>query len=66
MPYVPVQITRGALVAVYLFDSSLQNLYSTAGLLILPVSMWNDPADHEFDGVGLAGFKSRAIAILLA
>ena len=22
--------------------------------------MWNDLADHVFDGVGLAGFKSRA------
>ena len=34
---------------------------STAGLL----SLWNDLANAVFDGVGLAGFKSRANASLL-
>ena len=35
--------------------------HSTAGLLFLrSVSLWNDLADLVFDGVGLAGFKSRA------
>ena len=32
----------------------------------LSVSLWNDLADPAFDGVGLAGFKSRANAFLLA
>ena len=32
----------------------------------LSVSLWNDVADPVFDGVGLAGFKSRANAFLLA
>ena len=30
------------------------------------VSLWNDFSDPVFDGVGLAGFKSRANAFLLA
>ena len=30
------------------------------------VSLWNDLSDPVFDGVGLAGFKSRANAFLLA
>ena len=38
---------------------------STARLLF-PVSLWNDPDDPVFDGVGLAGFMSRAITLLLA
>ena len=29
-------------------------------------SLWNDLSDPVFDGVGLAGFKSRANAFLLA
>ena len=32
----------------------------------LSVSLWNDLSDPVFDGVGLAGFKSRANALLLA
>ena len=40
---------------------------STAGLLFtLSVSLWNDLANPVFDGVGLAGFKSRANAFLWA
>ena len=30
------------------------------------MSLWNDLSDPVFDGVGLAGFKSRANAFLLA
>ena len=30
------------------------------------VSQWNDLSDPVFDGVGLAGFKSRVNAFLLA
>ena len=32
----------------------------------LSVSLWNDICDPVFDGVGLAGFKSRANDYLLA
>ena len=32
----------------------------------LSVSLWNDLGEPVFDGVGLAGFKSRANAFLLA
>ena len=32
----------------------------------LSVSLWNDLSDPVFDGVGLAGFKSRANSFLLA
>ena len=72
--YVPVWITRGALASygfgrtsVYLCSCSLQYLavphdfYSSFGCLLS-----NDLADPVFDGVGLAGFKRRAIALLLA
>ena len=31
----------------------------TAGPLFHSVSLWNNLADPVFDGVGLAGFKSR-------
>ena len=30
------------------------------------VSLWNDLSDHVFNGMGLAGFKSRANFYLLA
>ena len=38
----------------------------TADLIPLSVSLWNDLANPVFDGVGLAGSKSRANASLLA
>ena len=39
---------------------------STAGHLSpLSVSQWNDLADPVFDGVGLAGFKTRANALFI-
>ena len=34
--------------------------------LPLSVSLWNDLSDPVFDGVGLAGFKSRVNAFLLS
>ena len=53
--------------SVYLFDSSLQNLAVLTAALAEPlsVSLWNDLADPVFDGVGLAGSKSRANAFFL-
>ena len=34
--------------------------------ILLSVSLWNDLGDPVFDRVGLASFKSRANAFLLA
>ena len=34
--------------------------------VLLPEFLWNDLSDLVFDAVGLAGFKRRANAILLA
>ena len=68
-PYVPERVTCGALVA-YRFTALVAYRYRTSQYLVtfifLPVSLWNDLDDHVFDGVGLAGFKSRAYVILLA
>ena len=69
-PYVPVRVTRGALVAhLHTYEpprcrtSQYRRIFVS---LELSVSLWNDLADFVFDGVGLAGFKSRANAFLMA
>ena len=57
-PYVPVRVTRGGLVAhryTYAPPRCRASQYRS-----LSVSLWNDLADPVFEGVGLAGFKSRA------
>ena len=54
-PYVPVRVTRCALVVQY------RRTFTP-----LSVSLRNDLAETVFDGVGQAGFKSRANAFLLA
>ena len=67
-PYVPVRVTRGALVVhryTYAPPRCRTSQYSRT-FIPLSVSLWNDPADPVFDGVGLAGLKSRANAFLLA
>ena len=67
-PYVPVRVTRGALVAhryTYAPPSCRTSQYSRI-FITLSVSLWNDLANPVFDCVGLAGFKSRAISFLLA
>ena len=59
-PYVPVQVTRGVLVAhryTYAPPSCRTSQYRRT-FITLSVSLWNDLADPIFDGVGLAGFKS--------
>ena len=65
-PYVPLRVTRGALVAhryMYLCTASLQNIAVQQDFYSpLAVSLWNDLANPVFDGVGQAGFKSRANA----
>ena len=67
-PYVPVWVTRGALVAhryTYAPPRCRTSQYSRT-FITFSVSLWNDLANPVFDGVGLAGFKSRANASLLA
>ena len=67
-PYVPVRVTCGALVAhryTYTPLCCSTSQYSRT-FIPLSVSLRNDLANKVFDGVGLAGFKSRAIAFLLA
>ena len=62
VPYKPVQDTRGAMVAhryTYAPPSCRTSQYRRTFSLLL-VSLWNDLVDPVFDGVGLAGFKSRA------
>ena len=68
VPYVPVRVTRCAVIAHrYTYGPpryrTTQN-YRT--FIAMSVSLWNDLSDPVFDGVGLAGFKSRANAFLLA
>ena len=67
-PYVPVRVTRGALVAHWYTYGPPRCSTSQDRRTFVPlsVSFWNDLADPIFDGVILAGFKSRANAFLLA
>ena len=61
-PYVPVRVTRGALVAhryTYAPPPCRTSQYNRT-FIPLSVSLWNHLANPVFDGVGLAGFKSRA------
>ena len=67
-PYLPVLVTRGALVA-HRYTYALprcRTLEYSRTIIPFSVSLWNDLANPVFDGVGLAGFKSRANASLLA
>ena len=67
-PDVPVRDTRGALVAhryTYVPPSCTTSQCSRT-FIPFSVSLWNDLANPVFDGVGLAGFKIRANASLLA
>ena len=55
-PYVPVRVTRGALVAhryTYAPPRCITSQYRRT-YVPLSVSLWNDLADPELDGVGLA------------
>ena len=67
-PYVPARVTRGALVAhryTYAPPRCRTMQYSRT-FIPFSVSLWNDLVNPVFNGVGLAGFKSRANASLLA
>ena len=71
-PYVPVRVTVrvtcGALVAHRhsFAPSRCRTPQYRRTLVPLSVSLRNDLSELVFDGVGLAGFKSRANAFLLA
>ena len=67
-PYVPVRVTRGALVAHrYTYaPPRCRTLQYIRTCISLSVSLSNDLANPVFVGVGLAGFKSWANVFLLA
>ena len=68
LPYVPARVTRGALVADRHSFAPPRCRTSQCRRTFVPlsVSLWNNLSYPVFDGVGLAGFKSRANAFLLA
>ena len=68
VPYVPVRVTRGAVIAHrYTYaPPRCRNSQYRRTFVPFSVSLWNALSDPVFDGVGLAGFKSRANAFLLA
>ena len=66
--HVPVLVTRGGMLAhryTYAPPRCRTSQYRR-NFVPFSVSLWNDLSDPVFDGVGLAGFKSRANAFLLA
>ena len=64
VPYVPVRVTSGALVAhrYILMHLLAAEPRSIPGLLFSSQCLWNNLADPVFDGVRLVGFKNRANA----
>ena len=68
VPYVPVRVTRSAVIAHRYIYAATRCRTSQYRRTFVPVyvSLWNNLSDPVFDGVGLAGFKSRANAFLLA
>ena len=68
LPHVPVQVTRGALVAHrYTYaPPRCRTLQYSRTFIPFSMSLWNDLANPVFDGVGLAGLKIRANASLFA
>ena len=68
VPYMSVRVTRGTLIAhryTYAPSRCRTSQYRRT-FIALSVSLWNDLVDPVFDGVGLAGFKSRSNSFLLA
>ena len=68
VPHVPVRVTRGALIA-HRYTYALPRCRTSQHrrtFIPLSISPWNDLVDPVFDGVRLAGFKSRWNAFLLA
>ena len=68
VPYVLARVTRGALFAhrhSFAPPRCRTSQYRRT-FVHLSESLWNNLSDPVFDGVELAGFKSRANAFLLA
>ena len=68
VPYVPVRVTRGAVIAhryTYAPPRCRTSQYRWT-FISWSVSLWNDLSDPVFDGMGLEGFKSKFNAFLLA
>ena len=65
--YVSVRVARGDVIAHrYTYEPPRGRTSQYIRTFILfSVFLWNDFSDPVFDGVGLAGFKSRANAFLL-
>ena len=68
LPSMPARVTRGALVAHRHSFAPPRCRTSHYRRSFVPhsVSLWSDISDTVFDCVVLAGFKSRANALLLA
>ena len=68
LPNVPARVTGGSLVAHRhsFAPPRCRTSQYRRSFVPLSVSLWSDLSDPVFDGVGLAGFKSRANAFLLA
>ena len=68
LPYVPGRVTRGALVAHrHSFSPPrCRTSQNRRSFVPLSLSLRNDLSDPVLDGVGLAGFKSRANVFMLA
>ena len=67
VPYVLVRVTRGAIAHRFTYaPHRCRTAQYRRTFFPLSVSLWNDLSDPVFDGVGPAGFKSRANAFLLA
>ena len=66
--YVPVRVTGGDVVAhrCTYASSRCRTAQDRRNFVLLSVFLWNGLADLVFDSVGLAGFKSRAMDLLLA
>ena len=68
LPYVPARVTRGTLIAHRhsFVPSRCRTSQYRRTFVPLSVSLWKNLSDPVFDGVGPAGFKSRANDFLLA
>ena len=58
-PYVPGRVSQGTFVAYNYAPPRWRTSQYRRSFILLSVSLCNYPADPVFDGVGLAGFKSR-------
>ena len=68
VPYVPVRVTGGDVIGHRYTYAPPRCRTSQYRRTFIPwsVSLSNDLSDPMFDGVGLAGFKSKVNAFLLA